>query len=237
MNFQVYYNNGTIVRVDYNIIDGAGNTIPMSKYFSLSLQQEIDPNTTILSIDIPQPFQQTNEICCPSIYEPCYNTRCGLVKAFDNNWVVENVLLFDKNLSVYLEYLKINGEVVLSNQSLFVPYADLSTYVDDNGLTIYSNVFDWLSPLFAQFGITLQLDSITYNSELLEVLTLNYNSCDIQSYEFKLKAGDGDQVNFEEYIANETGYVEVEGLTSDFILFYFKRMKDCISIEDYQDDP
>lgn len=228
MNFQVYYNSGTVVRVDYNIIDGAGNTIPMSKYYSLPLQQEIDPNTTPLTLDVPQPFQQTNELCCVSGQPTCLNQKCGLAKALDNNWVIENAVLFDKKLSVELDYLIINGDTVITSQAFEMPADDILTYIDTNGMTLYSNLFDWLKPIFASFEIYLELGSINIDGNLVEVMYFNYDPCKIQSYEFKLIRGFKDEVKFEQYVANETGYIEVQGLTSDFILYYYKREKLCI---------
>ena len=237
MNFQVYYNNGTIIRVDYDLVAN-GTTTPISKYYSLPLQSEIDPTTTVLTMDMPQPFQINEKLCCVSKYEVCDNVRCGLTKALDNNWVVENVLLFNKRLSVRLHYLTINGVTVLTDQFFFMQPTAISTYVDTTGLIVYTNLFDWLYALFAPFNIFLELGVAFINNELVEVMTLNYNSCDIQTYEFKLTSYFEDTVGFEDYVANETGYIEVEGSTSEYILFYYKHQKDCISVSDFPyDDP
>lgn len=219
----VYYNNGTIFKVTFEISTPRQT---LERYFDVVNNTPIDPTGLVLVQDFPQPIFN-DSLCCTDPVPECHIHSCQLPLVFDSPFVTFQALVYELTLVVELEYLKINGVTVLSNETITMMAADI-VIENIDGHNIYVNLYEWLRDIFEPW-IEVTLSAETNGFETIDLVTFTYDDCVVQSYEFSLIGGNFDRVGFDDVVVDQNGYVSVEGGYEDeSIINYYKGSPTCL---------
>lgn len=211
-----YYNGGTIIGFWVN---GSERLIRVSDGSSLG-------HGVVLHRDVPQPIFQKG-ICCGSSVQECQDIQCQMPLMMDSPFVISQVMFFETTLMVTLDYLRVNGDTVLSGEQFQMLPNEINLVIID-GHQIYDNLFIWLRDMVSPW-LQLELSAASILESDSDIITISRNSCEVNDFELKLVPSLGDEVGFDAFVLNQNGYVSVTDaeLDDESLINYLKGAKNC----------